>query len=94
MTYKPKPINTSGIRLPAELMELVERLAENNHDVWAKRRIEEGWTYGRKRDDAKKKHPDLVPYSDLSESEKEYDRDSVVATLKAIVALKYKIEKV
>jgi len=93
MTYSPKPIDTSAVALPAELVRLTERLAEHNHDVWAARRISEGWSLGPSRDDAAKKHPDLVPYSDLPASEKEYDRATAVEVLKAIIALGYRIAK-
>jgi ryanodine receptor 2 len=94
MNYIPKPIDTSMIVLPEELMRLTERLAENAHDIWAKQRMAEGWTYGAERDDTLKKHPDLVPYGKLPESEKEYDRKAAMETLKAIVALGYNIERV
>lgn len=93
MSYPPKPIDTSAVELPTDLLDLWERLAENAHDNWAKRRLSEGWTYGPKRDDDAKQHPDLVPYADLPDSEKQYDRDAAMETLKAIVALGYKIEK-
>ena len=93
MTYKPNPIDTSGVELDPKLNELIERLANNNHDQWALKRISEGWQFGSDRDDRAKAHPDLVPYEELSESEKEYDRISVVETLKAIIAIGYKIEK-
>lgn len=91
--YKPQPVDASKIKLPDSIMELVELLAENAHDIWAERRIKEGWTYGTERDDTNKKHPCLVPYEDLPESEKEYDRSSVCETLKAIIALGYRLEK-
>ena len=93
MTYKPKPIDTSKIKLPDELMVLTERLAEHNHDVWAEQRIKEGWTYGTARNDEKKEHPDLVPYNDLPESEKDYDRKTAMEALKAIISMGFKIEK-
>jgi len=93
MPYKPMPIDTSKVKLPDELLKLTELLAENSHDNWARQRITEGWTLGPKRDDTKKQHPDLVPYKDLPESEKEYDRKSAMETLKAIVALGYGIKK-
>jgi len=92
MKYDPNPIDTSRVRLSDELVALTERLAANTHDVWAKQRIAEGWTYGPKRDDATKQNPDLVPYSALPESEKEYDRQTAMQTLKAIVALGYRID--
>lgn len=92
--YDPNPIETSDIELSEELLKLTEKLAENVHDVWAVGRInEEGWTYGEKRDDSKKQSPCLVPYSDLPDSEKEYDRNTALTTIKAILALNYKIVK-
>ncbi|WP_339613579.1 RyR domain-containing protein [uncultured Rubinisphaera sp.] len=92
-TYTPDPIDTSHIKLPTETLDLLEQLAANNHDVWARQRIQDGWTYGPKRDDDKKANPCLVPYNDLPESEKEYDRNTANEVLKAIVALGYRIEK-
>lgn len=91
--YTPNPINTDNVKLPEELLELTEKIAEQVHDVWSQGRIAEGWTYGEERNDQKKTHPCLVPYSELPDSEKEYDRATAFATLKLIVALGYKIEK-
>jgi ryanodine receptor 2 len=91
MSYQPKPIPTEHVVLPAELTPLTERLAENAHDLWAAQRLSQGWSYGPKRDDTQKLHPCLVPYADLPESEKEYDRVTALGTLKAILALGYRI---
>ncbi len=91
--YTPKPIDTIDILLPQELLELTEKIAENVHENWSAGRIDEGWTYGETRDDVKKTTPCLVPYNELSEGEKEYDRNTAIQTLKLIVALGYKIEK-
>lgn len=91
--YIPKPVDTSAIKLPDDLTALTEQIAENVHDIWAQGRIADGWTYGEKRDDESKKTPCLVPYSELTEAEKEYDRNTAIETLKLIVALGYKIEK-
>ncbi|NLX20227.1 MAG: Ryanodine receptor Ryr [Phycisphaerae bacterium] len=91
--YQPSPIDTSRVILPPELIALTERLAENAHDVWAVQRIRDGWTHGPMRDDANKKHPCLVPYADLPESEKEYDRKAAMETIKAIMALGYRIAR-
>lgn len=93
MNYDPKPITTSNLMLPPELSALTEQLAENAHDLWAVQRLSEGWTYGPRRNDEAKKHPCLVPYSELPESEKEYDRQAAMGTLKAILALGYRIER-
>lgn len=92
MSYEPKPIDTSAVSLDEGLLELTELLAKNAHDIWARQRMAEGWTWGPERNDAEKKHPDLVPYEELSDSEKEYDRNAALATLKAICALGYRIE--
>ena len=93
MSYTPEPIDTSDIELSDSLLRLTERLAGNAHDVWAKQRMAEGWTCGPQRDDVAKTHPDLVPYSELPDSEKEYDRQTAMETLKAIVAMGYEIRR-
>lgn len=93
MTYQPEPIDVAHVALPASIRELSERLAENAHEIWAAKRMADGWTYGPQRDDAAKHHPDLVPYAELTEGEKDYDRKMVEGALKAILALGYRIEK-
>lgn len=91
--YTPHTIDTSDIQLPEELTPLLEALAENVHEVWAQERINQGWTYGEKRDDAQKHHPCLVAYENLTEEEKAYDRNTSVETLKVILKLGFSIEK-
>lgn len=91
MNYIPQPIDTSDIQLPEELNPLLEAMAKNVHEIWAKERIAQGWTYGEKRDDALKHHPCLVPYKDLPDEEKVYDRNTSVETLKLILKLGFKI---
>ena len=91
--YIPYPVDTGHIQLPKELEYLVEEMAKNVHEVWSKTRIEQGWTYGEKRDDVLKQHPCLVPYEELPEEEKVYDRNSSVETLKLIMKLGFKISK-
>jgi ryanodine receptor 2 len=91
--YTPKPIDTTKITLPEELLELTEKIAENVHEVWSLGRIKDGWTYGEERNDAEKKHPCLVPYDQLTETEKDFDRNTALETIKLIVALGYRIEK-
>ena len=92
-TYIPKPAQTDDIVLSEELNGLVEAMAKNVHEVWAESRISQGWTYGPERNDALKHHPCLVPYEDLPEVEKAYDRDTAVGTLKLICKLGFKITK-
>jgi RyR domain len=94
MNYEPKPIDTSNVQISEEILELGERLAENAHDIYGRQRLAEGWSYGPERNDAMKENPTLVPYKELPESEKEYDRQIAMETLKAIIALGYRIEKI
>ena len=86
-------MDTSDIQLPEELDALVEQMAKNVHEVWAKSRMEQGWTYGEERNDALKHHPCLVPYEELPEVEKAYDRDTALGTLKLICKLGFKISQ-
>jgi ryanodine receptor 2 len=90
-TYDPQPIDTSAIVLADDIRELTEKLAANTHEVWARTRISQGWSYGPQRDDDARKHPCLVRYEQLPESEKEFDRKTAVETLKLILALGYRI---
>lgn len=91
--YEPQPINVDDIELSPELIELGEAIAENAHEIWAKNRKEEGWSWGPKRNDQAKEHPDMIPYSDLSEQEKDYDRIMAMNTLKLVQKIGYKIIK-
>lgn len=91
--YNPKPIDTSDVVLDNEILDLCEQIAENTHEVWSAGRIKDGWSFGEKRDDEKKHHPCLIPYDELPESEKEYDRNTSMETLKLIIKLGYKITK-
>lgn len=89
--YDPRPIDTSMINLDIMLMDLLELLAQHAHDVWAMKRIQDGWSWGPERCDESKRHPCLVPYEELPETEKEYDRALARETLKVIVALGFQI---
>lgn len=91
--YIPNPVDTKDVALPSELLPLIEEMAKNVHEVWSQNRMNEGWTYGLVRDDVNKKHPCLVPYEDLPESEKEYDRATSQETLKLILKLGFAISK-
>ena len=93
MGYVPKPMDTSAVTVPRELNALLEHLAGNAHEVWAAQRMKGGWRWGPQRDDGKKLHPCLVPYEQLPESEKEYDRVAVLGVLRGILALGYQIKQ-
>jgi class 3 adenylate cyclase len=89
--YTPEPIDTVGVELNGSLSHLREILAENVHDNYVLGRLAEGWSLG-PRDDVRKTNPTLVPYADLSEGEKNFDRKTAEETLKAILRLGYRIE--
>lgn len=93
-TYSPKLLDLKHIELPKIYEDLREAIAENAHDTWALERQSEGWTWGPKRDDSKLETPDMVPYSQLPESEKQYDRLMAADTLRLLMALGYRIERV
>ncbi len=92
--YEPNPIDTSDVVLSKELISLTEEIAENVHNVWAAGRISEGWTYGIEKNTEKKTTPCLIPYSELPESEKDYDRNTAIETIKLIIKKGYNITKI
>lgn len=92
--YIPEPIDTSNVELPKDLDTLIEQLARNVHEVWAKNRMDEGWRYGEQRDDRLKTNPCLIPYEELPEEEKNYDRNTALETLRLITKLNFRISKI
>lgn len=93
LEYHPHPINVDDVDLDDELMELTEAIAENAHEVWGLNRYNEGWRYGKKRNDDLKLHPDMIPYSELSETEKQYDRALAMNTICLVKKLGFNIER-
>lgn len=91
--YEPHPIDVDSIPLNGDLEQLQDAIAENAHNVWAKARIKEGWSYGKEFDDEKKEDPTLMPYTALSDSEKEYDRLTAFNTIKLVKKLGFDIVK-
>lgn len=91
--YIPQPIDIDDVVLPQELITLGELIAKNVHEVWTAGRLNEGWTFGEQRSDELKTHPCLVPFEELPEEEKEYDRNTSIGTLKLILKLGFKISK-
>jgi hypothetical protein len=90
--YQPAPLDTLRVELPPEVAAVVERLAQNVHDAWARERLADGWRWGPARDDAGRRHPSLVPYAELPDEERKYDRITVGETLKALLALGFRIQ--
>lgn len=91
--YHPSPVETAEIAVPEELSRLSEMIARNAHEVWSTARIADGWTWGPVRDDTLKQHPCLVPYEELSEQEKGYDRRTSMETIRLILALGFDIKR-
>lgn len=91
--YVPAPADTSAVEIPRELAELAEMLSKNTHEVWARTRLEQGWRWGETRDDARKLHPCLIPYEELSEDEKTFDRNTALETIRLILALGFRISR-
>lgn len=91
--YVPHPIDLAEVPISGDLLELREAIAENAHEVWAFNRMKEGWSYGPFRDDENKLHPDLIPYNRLPESEKEYDREMAMNTIKLVQKLGWELKK-
>ena len=79
--------------IPKELAGVVETLAERAHEHWAQQRMQDGWTWGPERDDRARRHPCLVPYGQLPESERDYDRRVAIGVLKALLELGYRITR-
>lgn len=92
MTYQPEPIDTTKVTINTEHLKLTELLSKNTHEIWSQQRISEGWKFGPQRDDNRKEHPGLVPYEELSESEKQYDRNTALGVIKLLLALGYRLE--
>lgn len=91
--YRPRPIPTEHIVLSDEILQLVELLAENAHDIWAEERLLDGWTFGPERDDTERRHPCLIPYTQLAERDRDYDRQMVIGSIRAILALGFTISR-
>ncbi len=84
-------MDKSMFELPDELSEALEPIARKVHETWAENRLADGWRYGIERDDDTLRTPCLVPYDELPERERDYDRATAAATIRALLALGYKI---
>ena len=93
MKYKPEPMNTSAITLPPEVSGLADFLSKNVHEVWAAQKVQDGYTYGPTDSKVLKTHPNLVPYEQLSEADREYDRNTALETIKVLIKLGFVIRK-
>uniref|UniRef100_A0A5F8HC19 Ryanodine receptor 3 n=1 Tax=Monodelphis domestica TaxID=13616 RepID=A0A5F8HC19_MONDO len=90
--YKPSPLDLSDVKLLPPQEILVDKLAENAHNVWAKDRIKQGWTYGIQQDLKNKRNPRLVPYALLDERTKKSNRDSLREAVRTFIGYGYNVE--
>ena len=89
--YHPNPVDASDVSFSPEFDEILEIIAKNVHDTWAQQRIKEGWRWGLNKDDREKTTPLLVPYEELQEEEREYDRITARQTIKQLLMHGYRI---
>ena len=89
--YNPEPVDASHVSLSPEFDDILEIIANNVHDTWAQQRIREGWRWGPRKDDQEKTTPLLVPYEELPEEEREYDRMTARQTIKQLMLHGYRI---
>jgi len=70
-------------------VETLEKLAEAAHKVWMEGKLRDGWKYGPVTDKTSKTHNCLVPYNELTEADKESDRDMVRGIPRILAAAGY-----
>lgn len=83
--YKPAPLDTREIELGEKMMELVDLLAKNTHNVWAREKINRGWTYGVNEDPIHKRSPHLVPYEVVDARIKQANKDTAAETIRTLM---------
>lgn len=90
--YKPAPLDLSAINLTPKLEELVDQLAENTHNLWAKERIQQAWTYGLNEDPDMFRSPHLVPYIKVDDAIKKANRDTASETVRTLLVYGYVLD--
>ncbi|XP_041269700.1 ryanodine receptor 2 [Onychostruthus taczanowskii] len=90
--YKPAPMDLSFIKLTPSQEAMVDKLAENAHNVWARDRIRQGWTYGIQQDVKNRRNPRLVPYALLDDRTKKSNKDSLREAVRTLLGYGYSLE--
>ena len=90
--YKPAPLDLSAIELSPKMEELVDLLAENTHNLWAKERIGQGWTYGLNEDSERRRSPHLLPYVYVDEAIKVANRNTASETVRTLLVYGYVLD--
>lgn len=95
--YNPQPVDLSHVQLPEGMDSLRELLAAHNHDTWAANKMSprNGYVYGKETNDQADPptHCDLIPYEDLDDEKKKWDRDTAEASIRLLIHLGYTITK-
>ncbi|MEU5317638.1 RyR domain-containing protein [Streptomyces sp. NPDC021056] len=92
-SWTPPPSGTVDVKVPDSLHALIEILAEEAHDNWARQRLSEGWRYGRRLSRRRKTHPLLVPYRELTHEQQEADRVVAMGSVKVILRHGYTLRE-
>ncbi|XP_064091940.1 ryanodine receptor-like isoform X22 [Macrobrachium nipponense] len=90
--YKPAPLDLSQVSLTSKLEELTYQLAENTHNIWARERIQQGWTYGLNEDPDMHRSPHLVSYANVDEAIKKANMDTASETIRTLLVYGYILE--
>ncbi|XP_075987925.1 ryanodine receptor isoform X13 [Anticarsia gemmatalis] len=90
--YKPAPLDLSAVTLTPKMDELVDQLAENTHNLWARERIQQGWTYGLNEDPDMHRSPHLVPYPKVDDAIKKANRDTASETVRTLLVYGYNLD--
>jgi len=91
--WTPPPPGPVDVKIPDSLHALIEILAEEAHDNWARQRLSEGWRYGRRLSRRRRTHPLLVPYSALTHAQQEADRVVAMGSVKVILRHGYTFQE-
>ncbi|MCP9259463.1 Ryanodine receptor 44F [Dirofilaria immitis] len=84
--FKPHPLDSHGVILDDNVFPLIDALAKNTHNVWAREKIRRGWTFGLNEfvNMNQKRTPHLVPYEVVDQRIKEANRESASEFVKAL----------
>ncbi|KAG7226578.1 hypothetical protein INR49_003735 [Caranx melampygus] len=89
---KSMKLSPTHIKLTSTQEAMVDKLAENAHNVWARDRIHQGWTYGIQQDVKSRRNPRLVPYTLLDERTKKSNKDSLREAVRTLLGYGYNLE--
>ena len=74
-------------------LDKIEQMAEMEHGRWNVERLRDGWRCGKPKDENLKRHPCIVPWSELPEDIKPFDRNAVKLFPAILVKAGYEIRR-